>query len=172
MPHLWNLKRGQEANATAQGSRVRRALAPKLRSIFLHRENILTAAASHHHRTIADRLEPERVRCRLPVHRRTVLHLDPVRRPARAIGAFAVFGDNSPPGQTCRPRETGLVRSRLARSRSGISPPAASPRVEPDFCSLQLDSKKAPDDAGALELFDFSRDQYLAAIGAPPQLKR
>jgi hypothetical protein len=32
-------------------------------------------------------------------------------------------------------------------------------------------NKKAPDDAGAFEL-RFSRDQYLAATGAPVQLKR
>jgi hypothetical protein len=31
--------------------------------------------------------------------------------------------------------------------------------------------KKAPDDAGAFELLDFSRDQYFATTG-PPQLKR
>jgi hypothetical protein len=37
--------------------------------------------------------------------------------------------------------------------------------------SKNPNNKKAPGDAGAFELRS-SRDQYLAAIGAPPQLKR
>ena len=126
------------------------------------------------------------------MNRRTVI-LTPAFVLALAIGAYAAWPRHADlrgfePVETAR-LETAMWRDyyekryvalfghlyELSRTQFGFAPldsfRIALSAAQAARGSL-TDNKKAPDNAGAFELFRSEGDQYLAAIGAPPQLKR
>jgi hypothetical protein len=66
----------------------------------------------------------------------------------------------------------GVYRAAIARvARPFIRSKSQAWRLRLGNVLIRARHKKAPDDAGAFELLDVSRDQYFATKG-PPQLKR